>query len=45
MTYNICYLGEYYIDPNEGCPSDAQKVYCDFKENATCVVPTVKLVK
>jgi len=32
--------GWYYIDPNEGCSSDAQLVYCDFKQNETCVYPT-----
>ena len=32
-------LGEYTIDPNEGCSSDAVKVYCDFEKNATCVNP------
>ncbi|CAH3131049.1 collagen alpha-1(II) chain-like [Pocillopora damicornis] len=31
--------GEYTIDPNEGCSSDAVKVYCDFEKNATCVNP------
>ena len=27
------------IDPNEGCSSDAVKVYCDFEKKATCVNP------
>ena len=27
----------YWIDPNEGCNSDAEYVYCDFERNATCV--------
>jgi len=31
--------GFYFIDPNEGCSFDAQLVWCDFKENATCVYP------
>lgn len=31
--------GEYTIDPNEGCSSDAVKVYCDFEKQATCVNP------
>lgn len=31
--------GEYLIDPNEGCSSDAVKVYCDFEKRATCVNP------
>lgn len=32
-------LGEYTIDPNEGCSSDAVRVYCDFEKQATCVDP------
>lgn len=35
----FCSVGEYTIDPNEGCSSDAVKVYCDFEKNATCVNP------
>lgn len=37
----ICplYAGEYWIDPNEGCTKDADKVYCDFNQMATCVYP------
>lgn len=31
--------GEYTIDPNEGCSSDAERVYCDFEKQATCVDP------
>ena len=32
-------LGKYWIDPNEGCASDAEYVYCDFEKGATCVFP------
>lgn len=31
------YVGEYWIDPNEGVPEDAIKVYCNFSFNATCL--------
>ena len=33
-------LGFYWIDPNQGCPDDAIRVYCNFeKEGETCVYP------
>ena len=38
-------LGEYTIDPNEGCSSDAVEVYCDFEKQATCVNPQKTKVK
>lgn len=31
--------GFYWIDPNEGCISDAEYVYCDFENNRACVHP------
>jgi len=31
--------GYYWIDPNEGPPDDAVKVYCDFPLSATCIYP------
>ncbi|XP_078378137.1 uncharacterized protein LOC144661308 isoform X1 [Oculina patagonica] len=31
--------GKYWIDPNEGCTSDAEYVYCDFERGASCVFP------
>ena len=36
--------GEYWIDPNEGCSSDAEYVYCDFERGASCVYPKNKQV-
>ncbi|KAJ7370521.1 hypothetical protein OS493_031804 [Desmophyllum pertusum] len=37
--------GNYWIDPNEGCVSDAEHVYCDFEIGASCVFPKNKEVK
>ena len=35
-------VGEYFIDPNEGCSADAFKVYCNFTAgNLTCLKPEV----
>lgn len=31
--------GYFWIDPNEGCISDAEYVYCDFENKKTCVQP------
>lgn len=31
--------GYYWIDPNEGCFSDAEYVYCDFENKRACVQP------
>lgn len=36
----MCYLGEYWVDPNEGDVKDAILVKCDFESNATCVLPS-----
>lgn len=40
----LLYEGKYWIDPNEGCASDAEYVYCDFERGATCVFPENKEV-
>ncbi len=33
-------LGFFWIDPNQGCPDDAIRVYCNFEaEGETCVYP------
>ena len=41
LSFSILFpvLGEYTIDPNEGCSSDAVRVFCDFEKQATCVDP------
>ena len=31
--------GDYWVDPNLGCVSDAFKVTCDFKSGETCIYP------
>lgn len=30
-------LGEYWIDPNQGCKMDAIKVYCNMETGETCL--------
>lgn len=37
-VYNM-FLGEYWIDPNEGDIKDAILVYCDMETKASCVFP------
>lgn len=35
--------GEYWIDPNQGCPGDSFKVYCNFTSGGeTCIYPDKK---
>ena len=34
------FLGEYWIDPDQGCTQDAIKVYCNMETGETCVTPT-----
>lgn len=45
FRYLICgfvipVLGEYWIDPDQGCNQDAIKVYCNMETGETCVYPT-----
>lgn len=36
-------LGEYWIDPNQGCSGDSFKVYCNFTSGGeTCIYPDKK---
>lgn len=30
-------VGFYWIDPNQGCSTDAIKVFCDFSSHETCI--------
>ena len=39
------FQGYYWIDPNEGPPDDAVKVYCDFALRATCIYPNKSKVR
>ena len=39
------FQGYYWIDPNEGPPDDAVKVYCDFPLSATCIYPNKSKVR
>lgn len=32
-------VGEYWIDPNQGCTVDAIKVFCNMETGETCVYP------
>lgn len=37
------HLGEYWVDPNQGCSRDSFRVYCNFTAGgATCVFPDKK---
>ena len=31
--------GEFWVDPNLGCSSDAILVFCNFTSNETCIFP------
>ena len=35
----LSFAGYYWIDPNEGCTSDAEYIYCDFENKRACVQP------
>lgn len=35
----LAHSGYYWIDPNEGCVSDAEYIYCDFENKRACVDP------
>lgn len=43
FEFALLSLGEYYIDPNQGCSGDSFKVYCNFTaEGETCIYPDKK---
>lgn len=37
--FYLTHVGYYWIDPNEGCSSDAEYIYCDFENKRACVHP------
>ena len=38
--HSLLHVGEYWIDPDQGCTQDAIKVYCNMETGETCVYPT-----
>lgn len=40
----MCFAGEYWIDPDQGCTQDAIKVYCNMETGETCISPTQREV-
>ena len=33
-------IGFYYVDPNQGSPLDAVKVFCNMESGQTCIYPS-----
>lgn len=33
------FVGQYWVDPNDGDIKDAILVYCDMEKKATCIMP------
>lgn len=43
MYVPVSLLGEYWIDPNQGCIGDTIKVFCNFTAGGeTCIYPDKK---
>lgn len=43
MYVSVSLLGEYWIDPNQGCIGDTIKVFCNFTAGGeTCIYPDKK---
>ena len=45
LSLYVHIAGYYWIDPNEGCVSDAEYVYCDFENKRACVQPKKENVR
>lgn len=35
--FNLCIIGEYWVDPNQGSAEDAIKVHCNMDTGETCI--------
>lgn len=35
--FTFLFVGEYWIDPNQGCKLDAIKVFCNMETGETCL--------
>lgn len=44
-VFCLAHSGYYWIDPNEGCISDAEYIYCDFEHKRACVDPKKENVR
>lgn len=43
FSFLFFFLGEYWIDPNQGCSRDSFKVYCNFTAGGeSCIFPDKK---
>lgn len=42
LHYNLLFVakGSYWVDPNQGSPLDAIKVFCNMETGETCINPT-----
>lgn len=44
LTDVCAFVGDFWIDPNQGCHKDSIKVYCNFTAGGeTCLYPDKKI--
>lgn len=44
MSFYVHFVGDYWIDPNQGCHRDSIKVYCNFTaDGETCLYPDKRI--
>ncbi len=44
MSFLCAFVGDYWIDPNQGCHRDSIKVYCNFTaDGETCLYPDKRI--
>lgn len=36
-SWSLCYVGEYWVDPNQGSAEDAIRVHCNMDTGETCI--------